>query len=376
MEGLKTLKSFIVIILSLITFGGLTYFYLRKDSYSVYTVRRELFVKSVYATGFVKNENEVEVKSQVAGYIKKVFKDTGDPVRKGELLAIIENEPLREEIKQVEEEIKRTSEKLSPDSSFRKSYLERIKAQEESVKLLEEKLRRRESLYKRELISREAYEEVKTQYESELHSLKALREEYNRTIKDLEGELRVLQRKRDSLLKEYERYEIRSPIEGVVLRRNAEVGEYVNTFMETKPLFVIGEKGKTKTLVEIDEEYAPLVKEGQKAIVKLEGYPNKLFTGRVKKVYGKIDDRKKTLTVELEVNYTLEPISGMSVEANIILEERKVLAIPVKAVKNGYVILLEGNKKIKREVLLGERFGELVEVLSGLKEGDKILIWE
>jgi len=66
----------------------------------------------------------------------------------------------------------------------------------------------------------------------------------------------------------------------------------------------------------------------------------------------------------------------MSVEANIILEERKVLAIPVKAVKNGYVILLEGNKKVKRKILLGERFGELAEVLSGLKEGDKILIWE
>jgi len=58
------MKGFLIVaILFLITFGGLTYFYLRKDSYRVYTVRQELFVKSVYATEFVKNENEVEVKS-------------------------------------------------------------------------------------------------------------------------------------------------------------------------------------------------------------------------------------------------------------------------------------------------------------------------
>ena len=370
------MRKILVVFLVLITCGGLIFYYLNKDSHQVYTVKRELLVKSVYATGVVKKGDEVEVKSQVAGYVERIFKDTGESVKKGELLALIKNEPLRKEIEQVEEQIKRVSEKLRPGSSFRRSYEERIKAQEKRLQLLLEKLKRRESLYKRELISKESYEELRTQYESELYNLKALKEEYKKVLRDLENELRVLLKKREYLLKESERYKIRSPIDGVILKRNAEVGDYVNTFMETKPLFVIGEKGKTKTLIEIDEEYAPLIKEGQKVLVKLEGYPDKVFVGRVKKVYGKIDERKKTLTAELEVRYDLEPISGMSVEANVIIEEKKALAIPVKAVKEGYVILLKGNQKLKRKVKLGERFGDFVEVLSGLKEGDKILIEE
>ncbi len=370
------MRKVFIIFLVLITCGGLIYLYLNKNSYQVYTVKRELLVKSVYATGVVKKGDEIEAKSQVAGYVEKILKDTGESVKKGELLAVIENEPLKEEIKQVEEKIKRISEKLKPSSSFRRSYIQRIKAQEEKLKLLKAKLKRRKSLYERELISKEAYEELKTQYESELYSLRALKEEYKKTLKDLENELKVLQKKREYLLKEYKKYQIRSPIDGVILKRNAEVGDYVNTFMETKPLFVIGERGKTKTLIEIDEEYAPLVKEGQKVLVKLEGYPDKVFVGKVKKVYGKIDERKKTLTAELEVNYDVEPISGMSAEANVIIEERKALAIPVKTVKEGYVILLKGTKKVKRKVQLGERFGDFVEVRSGLKEGDKILIEE
>ncbi|WP_461828621.1 efflux RND transporter periplasmic adaptor subunit [Aquifex sp.] len=370
------MRRIFILLLILITCGGLIFYFLNRDSYKVYTVKRELLVKSVYATGVVKKGEEVEVKSQVAGYVEKIFKDTGESVKKGELLAIIKNEPLKKEIEQIEEQIKRVSEKLKPGSPFRKSYEERIKAQEKKLQLLSEKLKRREYLYKKELISKESYEELKTQYESELYTLKALKEEYKKVLRDLENELKVLRKKREYLLKESEKYEIRSPIDGVILKRNAEVGDYVNTFMETKPLFVIGEEGKAKTLIEIDEEYAPLVRKGQKVLVKLEGYPDKVFVGRIKKVYGKIDERKKTLTAELSVEYDVEPISGMSVEANVILKEKKALAIPIKAVKEGYVILLKGNEKIKRKVKLGERFGDFVEVLSGLKEGDKILIEE
>ncbi len=361
---------------TLITCGGFIYNLFKKDSVQVYTVEYKLFVKSIYATGIVKKGTEVEVKSQVAGYIEKIFKDTGERVKKGEILAVIKNEPLKKEIEQVEERIKRISEKLRPGSPFRKSYTQRIKAQEEKINLLKTKLKRREQLYKREIISKESYEELKAQYESELYNFQALKEEYKKVIKDLENELKVLQKKKEYLLKEHEKYKIKSPINGVILKRNVEVGDYINTFAKMEPLFIIGEQGKTRTFVEIDEEYAPLIKEGQKALVKLEGYSDRVFLGKVKEIHGKIDEKKRTLTVELSVNYDVKTISGMSVEANIVIEEKKALAIPVEAVKNGYVILLKENKKIKQKVEIGERFKNFIEVLSGLKEGDKILIEE
>ncbi len=370
------MKRILIFLLILLTFGGGIYYALHKEKYKVYEVKKKLLVKSVYATGLVKSAVEVEVKSEVAGYIENILKDTGDRVEKGDVLAIIRNEPLKKEIEEIEERIRRVKEKLKQNSAFRKSYLSKIKAQRERVKLLEKKVRRREILLRKELISKETFEEVKTQYETEMHTLKALEEEYKNVVRDLLNELKVLEKKREALRKEYERYLVKSPIDGIILKRNAEVGDYVNTFMETKPLFIVGEEKKVKTLVEVDEEYAPFIRVGQKALIKLEGYPKRVFIGRVKKIYRKIDEKKKTFTIELSVDYDVNVLSGTSVEANLILKEKEGLAIPLKAVEKGYVTLLKNGKKVRVKLKLGDRFGEFVEVLSGLEEGDKILIEE
>lgn len=375
-EVSNRMKRILIFLLILLTFGGGIYYALHKEKYKVYEVKKKLLVKSVYATGLVKSAVEVEVKSEVAGYIENILKDTGDRVEKGDVLAIIRNEPLKKEIEEIEERIRRVKEKLKQNSAFRKSYLSKIKAQRERVKLLEKKVRRREILLRKELISKETFEEVKTQYETEMHTLKALEEEYKNVVRDLLNELKVLEKKREALRKEYERYLVKSPIDGIILKRNAEVGDYVNTFMETKPLFIVGEEKKVKTLVEVDEEYAPFIRVGQKALIKLEGYPKRVFIGRVKKIYRKIDEKKKTFTIELSVDYDVNVLSGTSVEANLILKEKEGLAIPLKAVEKGYVTLLKNGKKVRVKLKLGDRFGEFVEVLSGLEEGDKILIEE
>ncbi len=342
--------------------------------YKVFVVKEIPLVKAIYATGYIKAENEVEVKAKVAGYVVKVYKDTGDKVKKGEVLAFIENKPLKKEIERIRTEINNLREKIKENSPFRKSYEERIKAQMEKLKILEEKLRRRKKLYERELISEESYLELERRYKAELSILKSLKNEYMESVNEVKRKIKTLKKKLEELEAKLQEYYIKSPVNGIILKKNVEEGEYVNTFMETKPLFVVGKKGSLKTILEVDEEYGSLVKEGQKVYVYVEALRGKVFEGRIVKVYRIVDRSKKTFEVEVKVNYGIDVLPGTTVEANIILSEKKGIAVPEKAIIGDRVKVFQKGKVVERKVIVGERYGNLVEILKGLKVGDKVVL--
>ncbi|GAB6065050.1 efflux RND transporter periplasmic adaptor subunit [Aquifex pyrophilus] len=342
--------------------------------YEVYVVRKMPLVKAVYATGYVKTENEVEVKAKVSGYVVRIFKDTGDEVRKGEVLAFIENKPLEKEIERVKTEIENLKEKIRKGSPFRKSYEERIKAQEERIKILEEKLKRRKKLYERELISRESYLELERKYKAELSTLRALKSDYEESVREVRRKLRTLKKRLEELESKLFEHYVRSPVDGVILKRNVEEGDYVNTFMETKPLFIVGKKGEVKTILEVDEEYGGLVKERQKVYIYVEALKGKVFEGKVVKVYRFVDKGRKTFEVEVRADYGSDILSGTTVEANIILSEKEGIAVPEEAIEENKVKVLKEGKIFEKDVVLGERYGNLVEVLRGLEEGDKVVL--
>ncbi len=348
--------------------------YLSGEGEKVYEVKRVPYVRSVYATGKVRAYNEVEVKSRVSGYVREVFAEVGERVEEGQLLAVVENEPLRKRLEYVEEKIRALKEKLRPQSSFILSLKGKVEAQEELVKELRRKLKRRKRLLERELISREAYEELKSRYESEKKRLFSLREELKERIRELEREIRILEREREVILKELEQYFMRSPVKGVILKKSVEKGDYVNTFMETKPLFVIGDTSRLKTLLEVDEEYAPLIKEGLKVIVSVEGISGRTYEGKVVRIYGKVDERRKVVTVEAYVNYDEFIPSGLTVDALIVLSESWGYLLPEEAIIDGkYVIVLDqkGKKRVRVEIL--DASGGRV-IVRGLKEGVKVVI--
>jgi len=348
--------------------------YFLGEEEKIYEVKRVPYVKSIYATGKVKAYNEVEVKSRVSGYISRVFVEVGDRVKKGQLLAVVENKPLMEKLEYINEKINTLREKLNPHSSFIIALKRKVEAQKEIVKELERKLKRREELLKKELISREVYEELKSRYKRELKKLLFLEEEMREKIREVERQINLLKRERDIILKELEQYFIRSPVDGVVLKKSVETGDYVNTFMETKPLFVVGDTRRLKTLLEVDEEFAPLIKEGLKVLVYVEGMKERVYEGKVIRIYGKVDERRKTLTIEAHVNYEGFMPSGMTVDAVIILSEDWGYLIPEKAIKDGkYVYILDekGKKKVEIEVL---HVSEGRAIVKGLEEGLKVIV--
>ncbi|AAC06602.1 efflux RND transporter periplasmic adaptor subunit [Aquifex aeolicus] len=367
-------KFFPLLLLLLLTFVPALYL-LNKKEYEIYTVKKEKVEKTVYATGYVKALNEVEVKAKVAGYVSEVYKDVGQKVKKGEPLARIQNKPLEEKVKILEIQLQNLKEKIREDSPFIRAYELKIKALREEVKELEEKLKRRKRLYEKELISKEEYESLKRKYRAKLESLKALESEFKESVEEVRRKIREVKANLEKAKEELGEYTVRSPIDGVILKKNVEVGEYVNTFMETKPLFVVGNTEKLKTYLEVDEEYSSLVKKGQEVYVSVESLKDKLFKGKIVKVHKKVDEKKKVFLVEAEVDYSEKVLPGTTVEGYIVVYRGEALLIPEKAILEGNrVKILKNGKIIDKTIKLGETYGDKVEVLEGLKEGDRIVI--
>ncbi len=131
-----------------------------------------------------------------------------------------------------------------------------------------------------------------------------------------------------------------------------------------------------ETLLDVDEEYIPLIKKGMKVLISMDAFPKKVFEGEIFKITGKSDPKTRTVEVKADVKYPIEIPSGITVEANIIVKEKEALVVPVSAViENRYVKILKGKGKVEKvKIKTGIKADGYVEVINGLKEGDRVVI--
>lgn len=170
---------------------------------------------------------------------------------------------------------------------------------------------------------------------------------------------------------------VKAPIRGVISEKNYEDGElYSGT-----PILVLTQIHLLKALVNIPESYFPLVKKGMAVNVKTEIYPNQVFPAIIEIVYPTIDQNTHSFRVKLKINNNsnlLRP--GMFVRTTLDLGDVKTLVVPYQTVlkltgSNNRYVFIEKNGIAKRiDVVLGDRFNEMVEIHSNeLKEGDKLV---
>lgn len=195
-------------------------------------------------------------------------------------------------------------------------------------------------------------------------------------------------------------YNIKSPIDGEVVWTNVKKNDYVNTTTSTglaTPVAVVADMSKVKFSIEVDELDINKLKIGMKANVSADSFPNKTFEGKVSKINwdGKNTNGVTTYTVEITINKPGKLKIGMNVDATLVLESKKnALVIPMTAInKTGsetYVYIkdeenteenkitvapknmseLKGYKK--QNVKVGISNKDYIEILTGLKEGDKV----
>ncbi|WP_191085413.1 efflux RND transporter periplasmic adaptor subunit [Roseococcus microcysteis] len=175
---------------------------------------------------------------------------------------------------------------------------------------------------------------------------------------------------------------VRAPAGGVVLRRDGEVGEVVDT---PTTLFWIGEIRPLRVTAEVDEEDIARVMIGQPALLRADAFPGRVLRGEVAQITPRGDTTRKAYRVRLALSEDTPLMVGMTVEANIVLREASdALLVPPAAValdpdsppgrtRRGHVWLVREGRLERRAVLLGVQGARAVEVLEGLARGDSVV---
>jgi RND family efflux transporter MFP subunit len=165
-------------------------------------------------------------------------------------------------------------------------------------------------------------------------------------------------------------YTILSPMDGVVLRRDGEVGEIAEA---GQVLFRVGVPKPLQVVAEVNEEDIPRVALGQKVLFRTDAFPGRELDGAVSEITPMGDVAAKTFRIKIALPDDTPLKPGMSVEANVITREKpNALLVPVDALQGNAVFVIEGNRVRRREVTVGIRGTRAVELLSGLKEGERV----
>ena len=279
--------------------------------------KRGTAVEIVYATGGVEPVTWAKVASLVRGRIAYICHCEARTVKKGFVLAQLDDSEARAALKE-----------LRAREEFLKSEMKRVS----------------------DLIGKGA----------------ATTQAYERASMDL-GQVQGLISVQDERIGEYT---IVAPMDGLVLRRDGETGEIAEV---GQVLFRVGVPKPLQVVAEVNEEDIPRVALGQTALFRTDAFPSRRLEGKVSEMTPMGDYAAKTFRVKIALpdDTPLQP--GMSVEANIVTRAKPdALLVPADALQGDAVFVIDGSHARKREVKIGIRGTREVEVLSGLKDGERV----
>jgi HlyD family secretion protein len=184
-----------------------------------------------------------------------------------------------------------------------------------------------------------------------------------------------------------ERTMLYAPFDGIIADLNGELGEFVTPSplgVQTLPTVNLIDTSCFYVSAPIDEVDVSLIRVGMEARIILDAFRDRRFAGKVRRIADYVLDlEKQARTVEIEVAFTNPEdtenlLAGYSADAEVVIDVKEnVLRVPTEAImeKNRVYIFLEGEKKIAaREVTFGLQNWDYTEVISGLAEGDLVVV--
>ena len=361
------------------------------DPSKLQKVEKGDLAKSVVATGKVTPITKVEVKSKASGIVKKLLVDYGDRVKKGQLLAQLDKEEIQAEVEQSSAAVQAAEANLkSSDADYERA---KVDAEGPDVPLLKRAYERAVGMAKEGVVSTSALEDAQKNYELALNKQNVSKAQVTVLKAKIAQAQAQLSRDRANLkqLEEQLSYtDIESPIDGVVLSRNVEMGDAVSSILvlgsSATLVMTLGDTSQVYVKGKVDESDIGKVYLGQPARIKVESFKDKTFNGVVTKIspMGVEKDNVTTFEVRASINNPGGELKAeMTANAEIILEEHKnVLQIPEGAIiydkdKKASVEVPDPSAKDgkkKMAVNIGISNGAKTELLSGLKEGDQVVL--
>jgi HlyD family secretion protein len=347
--------------------------------------------KSVVATGKIEPITKVEIKSKASGIVKKLYVDYGDNVKKGQVLAELDKEEIQARVEQARAQLEAATASLNGT----RADLERARVDAEGpdVPLLKRAFDRANGMAKDGIVSASALDDAQKNYEMSLNKQNVARAQLQ-VLQAKIGQAQAQVAQDRANLKQLEEQlsytTIESPIDGIVLSRDVEIGDAVSSILvlgsSATLVMTLGDTSEVYVKGKVDESDIGKVYMGQPARIKVESFKDKTFTGKVTKIspMGVEKDNVTTFEVRVSINNPEGVLkANMTANAEVILEEHKsVLQIPEGSIiydkdkKASVEVPDPKGKEGKRKVAvnIGISNGAKTELLGGLKEGDQVVL--
>ncbi|MBC7362721.1 MAG: efflux RND transporter periplasmic adaptor subunit [Candidatus Aminicenantes bacterium] len=308
----------------------------------VYKVKRQKISEKLVYTATLEAWKKQAITPDIAGKVARIYVSEGEKVKKGQLLAELDTESIRLQLKQAE------------------AALALAKANYEDARRNLERMKR---LFEEKAVSDQQYEKVRLAFEA----AQAQKDQAEAAVNLAKHSLEV------SIM--------RAPFDGVIASKNLEEGDVINPMMggfsPSSSVLTLVDYSKIKVRFDVSPTDALRITKGQKVYLESFALPGQQFEGEITVVNTSADPQTKKFRVEAVVNnpeLALKPGTFGRVILEVSTKENS-LAVPQRAIlENSYVLVVKGNKAVKKTVTTGLKNTDLVEITSGLNEGDLVIV--
>lgn len=340
---------------------------------------------SYEAVGAVRSAASSVLSARIMGVILAIRAREGDRVRAGQLLVQLDDRDAMAQVRKAQAGLQEARQGL--DEVARSiAAAESAKASADANKeLATSTFQRFKMLLERRSVSQQEFDEVQAKYRSAVAEADRAREMREALLaRKAQIASRVEQAEADvanaRIVADYSR--ITSPIDGIITAKHAEVGSMA---VPGAPLLTVEDNTKYRLEVSVEESRLSAIHLGQQASLQIDSLTSEPFVGQVSEIVPEADPASRTFMVKIDLPASASKTSpsalrsGLYGKARFAIGEKTAITIPIKAViERGqlvqvYVVDLTGTARL-RLIKLGKRTGERVEALSGLSDGDRVVI--
>jgi RND family efflux transporter MFP subunit len=381
-------RSYIVISVAIVAVVGWVIFEFpghdaqasREDSSTVPTVAvapatRGPIRSSITLSGAFRPYQEVDVHAKVAGYIRHIYVDVGDKVKEKQTLAVLEVPELNAQVAGANADIQRSEDAIRrAEQDVKRAESTHTAYHAAYTRLKQASAARPGLIAEQELDDSMAHDH---EAEAQVGSARA-------ALAEAQSRLTMAKATQDryASLEAYSR--ITAPFSGVVTKRYADTGSLIQagTASDTQsmPVVRLVEWSRLRLVVPVPESAVPDLQLGQAIDVVVPAL-GRTFKGKVARFADELNEETRTMHTEIDVeNPDGTLVEGMYAETTLVLHQKDdVLTVPIQAVKrtgtDGSVFVVDKSGTVgERSIKLGMDSGARIEVLSGVSDGDQVIV--
>ncbi|HMJ84898.1 MAG TPA: efflux RND transporter periplasmic adaptor subunit [Vicinamibacterales bacterium] len=342
----------------------------------VEAVRQETVRRAVEVVGTLAAVDQVTVSSETEGKVSRILADLGDRVTAGQALIQLDNEKQQYNFDQQKAALARALAQYGANDPQHLPEIEKTPdVQKASADLQQAKqsYERASELFKRTLVPRQALDDAETALQSKRASYDASLQ----TAKNLRASIQASEATMKLADRQFRDTQIRAPFDGYIEKRLVQLGELVKAQM---PVIAVVRVDPLKVIAEIPEKMAPWIKDGQPVELHVDAYPQRKFEGKVSRISPAVNTATRAFPFEALVpnrDAVLKPgtFARVHIESG---REDQVLTLPYDALQYRYgvnrVFVVDNDKLNVRELKVGDRMGDRIEILSGVSAGDRVAV--